>query len=300
MELPSDPVRKSSAYDPAFEQHLLDNGIYLHNRDQKPENLDQILEKIMKLRPELSPSSFSDDDFKAFLKISDNAFSETQVASTVFPIIAGSASIPHSENIGFTNLNDLIKVSLTTAFPDFYDGNQPGDINEIIRKRLSKYIMPSKHKNAPCLPSFFAELKGPSGHLNVAKRQACYDGALGARGIQNLRSFIDPKTAYDNCAYTISSYYQSPVGHLSIYAIHPMKSKTPEYSTEYYMTPISSFLMANSPDAFREGASAFRNARDWAKSQRDRLITAANNKTLMLSSQEISHLEPDTSPDELA
>ncbi len=40
--------------------------------------------------------------------------------------------------------------------------------------------------------------KGPDGSGAVAKRQACYDGAVGARGIHELRSFgvEDPQTFY--------------------------------------------------------------------------------------------------------
>jgi hypothetical protein len=57
------------------------------------------------------------------------------------------------------------------------------------------------------MPNFFLEAKGPDGSLAVARRQACYDGALGARGIHSLQSFGTSKPVYDNNAYTIESIY---------------------------------------------------------------------------------------------
>ena len=67
------------------------------------------------------------------------------------------------------------------------------------------------------------EVKGPDGSGAVAKRQACYDGAVGARGIHALRSFgvKDPKTVYDNNAYTITSAYHSATGTLQLFTTHP-------------------------------------------------------------------------------
>lgn len=57
------------------------------------------------------------------------------------------------------------------------------------------------------------EVKGPDGSGAVAKRQACYDGAVGARGIHALRSFgvEDSKTVYDNHAYTITTAYHRAI-----------------------------------------------------------------------------------------
>jgi hypothetical protein len=58
----------------------------------------------------------------------------------------------------------------------------------------------------------------------MAKRQACYDSALGARDIHELRSIgIDATTAYDNNAYTITSTYHD--GQLKMYTIHPAQPK---------------------------------------------------------------------------
>ena len=73
--------------------------------------------------------------------------------------------------------------------------------------------------------------------------------------------------------------------------------------------------MTGNLDTFRQGASALRNARDWAKEKREELIIAVNGKVLdaenldlvlstqsfvLLLSNEASHLESETSTDELA
>lgn len=113
----------------------------------------------------------------------------------------------------------------------------------------------------------------------MAKRRACYDGAMGARGIQEFRSFgaEGSKTLYDNNTYTITSTYQN--GNLKIYTTHPVPSTDPERS-EYHMTHLGGWDLTGSRDQFQVGASALRNARDWARAQRDGLIATANGRVL--------------------
>lgn len=126
----------------------------------------------------------------------------------------------------------------------------------------------------------------------MAKRQACFDGALGARGVHRLRSFeADSTLACDNNAYTITSTYHD--GQLKMYTVHPTPSTNSQDSPEYHITQLRSFAMTDARERFREGASAFRNARDWAKIQRDELIAAANSR-LMGIPNETPSLEPST------
>lgn len=318
----SSNTRKSSAYDPGFEQHLIDHGIYPHGHEYTdedssvyPDNWEEINERLAQPRPSLSPSRFSREAFRKFEKKNMQALTEGTVMSKAFPIIIGDADIPSQENIPFGNLKDLTDGSITKAKPDFYDGSQPAALDKRIREELGPYIVPSSNKSAPCLPNFFAEGKGPTGSAPVAKRQACYDGALGARGVHELRSRIDPETAFDNNAYTITSTYHGGAGVLSIYTTHTTPSNNAEGPIEYRMTQLNAFAMTGNPDTFRQGASALKNARDWAKETREELITAANSilpdtrsstvespATSMLSSStnESAQIESDTSTDELA
>lgn len=62
-----------------------------------------------------------------------------------------------------------------------------------------------------------------------------------------------------------------------MYTTHPTQG---EYgiSPEYHMSQVKAWALTGDPDTFRQGATAFRNARDWAQEQRDTLITAANER----------------------
>lgn len=180
-------TRKTSAYDPIFEQHLIDHGIYPEGYDDdeglnEPLNLEEINHRLAQPRPSLSPSHFPREAFLNFRQKNRQALNENTVMSTVFPIIAGTADIPSQENLLFGNLKNLTDGSITKAQPDFYDGIRPANLKKDIRKELGPYIVPSTNTAAPCLPNFFTEGKGPNGNAAVCKRQALYDGAVGARG----------------------------------------------------------------------------------------------------------------------
>ena len=115
---------------------------------------------------------------------------------------------------------------------------------------------------------------------------------MGSRSIDKLRAYgVDkPETVYDDNAYTITSTYYSATGTLQVYTIHPTKPIDPNSSPEYYMTQLRSFALTDTPDIFREGASAFRNGRDWAEKRRNELIAAANGRVTGIA-REISTLE---------
>ncbi len=316
----SSTTRKSSAYDPVFEQHLTDHGIYPEGYGgvknlQEPRNLEEINTRLALPRASLSPSRFTREAFLDFKEKNREALTEATVMSTVFPIIAGSANIPHSENLYFGNLKHLTDGSITKPKPDFYDGSHPAELKKHIREVLGPYIVPSTNTAAPCLPNFFAEVKGRNGNTEVCKRQALQDGTSGARGTHELRSYVDPDTAYDNNAYAITSTYHGGSGDLTIYTIHPTRSNDVQNLTEYRMTQLNGWKMTGNPEACRHGANALRNARDWANEKREELIVAANCKALNTehsdlvsstqsfvsrSSNEAIHPESETSADELA
>ncbi|KAL9607347.1 MAG: hypothetical protein Q9167_007732 [Letrouitia subvulpina] len=287
----------------------------MNNRAQKPSNWANINERLAKPRPSLSPSQFSEAAFETFLQTNEDALTENAVMSKAFPIIAGTADLPFQENLRFGNLKDLTDGSITKAQPDFYDGIRPMELNRQVRERISEYIEPSTKKNTPLLPNFFTEGKGPDGSTPVSERQAMYDGALGARGIHELRLYVDPETAVDNNAYTITSTYHGGSGVLKLFTTHCTPSTNSNRGYEYRMTQLGGWDMTNNPDTFRHGAGALRNARDWAREKREELVTAANGKILntdhsalgsstqsfaSLSSDKPNHRESVTSADELA
>lgn len=113
----------------------------------------------------------------------------------------------------------------------------------------------------------------------MAQNQAMYDGAIGARGMLQLQNYREPKLAYDGNAYTMAASYCD--GQLKIYATHPRESTMGE--TEYCMTQVNSYAMTGNENGFRQGAAAYRNARDWTQRQRDEFIGKANAAALRIS-----------------
>lgn len=270
-----------SPYDPAFRQHLIDHKIYPDGRnyDQTlyPSNLEEI-KQVLRENLRENESAFTDEDFATFRKNNTDASTEAAVLAEVFPFIISSASIPHGRDILFNNLAKLTDGSLTQAKPDFYDGANPTALDMSVRRKLGMYIIPSTDTSRPCLPNFIAQAKGPDGRIAVAMNQVKHAGALSARGILQLRMHNDPKTAYDNKAYTLTTIYHGGIhhGHLTMYACHSIQPEDSVSEAAYYHTEIGYWNITGSPDAFRQGVTALRNGREWAEKQRDELIAAAN------------------------
>src|SRR5271170_2430666 len=81
--------RKSiTPYDRVFEQHLIDHGIYLNNRAKKPENWEEINERLAKPRSSLSPSKFPDTAFEDFQASDAEVKDEDDVMIDVIPFIS--------------------------------------------------------------------------------------------------------------------------------------------------------------------------------------------------------------------
>ncbi|MCJ1470785.1 hypothetical protein MMC07_009432 [Pseudocyphellaria aurata] len=296
---------KLSARDPAFLQYLEDHGFYPiyydgcddDNDVRHPHNLEEIRARLAMRRKSLSPSRFTNKAFEDFKRKALCAPNETAVMMGLFWIVAGSAEDSYRANILFDNLEDLIddsltKVSLTKAQPAFYDGSLPRKVKVRVREELGPFIVPSTNTSLPCLPNFFVECNGPDeDDQDVARRQALYYGVLGARGMHKLRSYVDPDTAYDSNAYTITCTYTTR-GLLEIYTIHASPSKNPDFSEEYRMTMIHSISLVGEAEYFQQGAGALRNARDWAKEKREELIAAANSKPLNAERPAVSPATP--------
>lgn len=279
-------TKKTSPYDPNFEQHIIDHGIFPSGCElpdgrlpPEPKNYDDILEKLKEPRRSLSPSRCSRDTFKAFVLKNSRAPNEDAVMCDVFPFIRGDASIPSAQNLLFGNLEPLTQGPLVDAKPDFYDGTHPMHIDRRLREQFGSLIIPSTQSQAPALANYFLEVKGHDGSGAIAKRQACYHGAIGERGFLALGASApeDFIGSLENNAHTITSTYTSSSGTLQMYAIHRHSPSDSTGSPEYFMTPLRSISMIDSPERFREGAAAFRNGRDWAKKQRGDLVLKVNN-----------------------
>lgn len=277
-------------YSSNFRQHLIDHGIYHDGHEYLdgrvlalPDNWGDINKRllVMQRRPSLSPSRFTNDDFRKSNRADTHASNEHPVIIEVVPRIEGDDFGDQCRGGGyrFANLAPLTDGSLAPATPDRFYGARPEHLDRQIREELSNLIILSRRDDRPIAPIFFLEAKGPDGSAAVARRQAWYyDSALGARAIHALQSYQQERPIYDNNSYTITSTYAD--GTLKLYTTHRIEPKGPDCRPEYIMTQLRSWAMTDTPETFRQGASAYRNARDWAKEKRDEFIRLANERHL--------------------
>lgn len=251
----------------------------MNNRKSKPNNREDVYTHLAQERPSLSPSRFTEGDFDDFQQRDEEVVFENDVMATIVPVICGNADIPSKQNVFFAELAPVTSSydDVVRAKPDFFDGARLGDVDERVRDPegdMYPLIIPTKHATVPVAPNFFLEAKAPQGTPGVLKRQACYDGAYGARAMHALQNYGEEEPGFDGNAYSYSSTYQA--GTLKLYAHHVTPPTAPAGRPEYHMTQVSAFALTSNRDAFVQGATAFRNARDLAQRHRDRFIQAAN------------------------
>ncbi|KAL8886647.1 MAG: hypothetical protein Q9215_005687 [Flavoplaca cf. flavocitrina] len=270
-------ARSTGPYIKNFQQNLTDGGVYPNGYEDPdgqvpplPANWEEINRNLAQPRPSLSPSRFSDDEFRKFKRADAHASKKKQVTTSVIPIIEGTPGIP------FTNLDPLTNGTLVPGNPDIYYGARPEQLDRRVRNELSGHIIPSTQEDLPVAPNFFLAAKGPDGSAAVAKRQACYGGALGARGKDSLRSYGQENPSHNINAYTISSIYHDET--LKMYTSHPTQPTSPGSRLECHMHQPNGWSMTGNIETFQQGATYYRNGRDWAKEQRDKAIRRANER----------------------
>ncbi|KAI0196356.1 hypothetical protein F4808DRAFT_474360 [Astrocystis sublimbata] len=280
---PRASTKKTSPYDRAFQQILIDYGIYPNKyrypneqTPPPPENLEEIIQVMAQPRLSLSPLFLTQRDFEDFTQKDADAYNEAQVMTSILPIIEGDVRNGRSVagQILLTNLEDPTVDLLIPGNPDRYYGARPEQLDRRVRIQLGKHIMPSTQHDLPIVPNFFLNVKGPKGSPEVAENQACYDGVLGARGLNSLQAYSDSDLDSSSKAYTLTSTYQK--GLLKIYASYPLPRADPGMRREYAMMQVNAYALTGNIDNFRIGVSAYRNARDWAKQKRDEAIQRAN------------------------
>lgn len=200
------------------------------------------------------------------------------MSESVIPTIEGKIGDVkcRSGEIPFTNLDPLMDGTLKPGNPDIYYGARPEQLSRKVRDELNGRIIPLTQHDLPMAPNFFLAAKGPDGSAAVAKRQACYDGALGARGMHSLQLYGRDAPVYDNNAYTMTSTYHD--GQLKMYTSHVAPPHSPSGQPQYYMNQLRSFAITDTRDTCAAGLQAYRNGRDWAEKQRNEAIRQANER----------------------
>lgn len=282
--------RRSSAYDKAFRQHLIDHDIFPEGHEHadgllgpEPSNLDSVHEELLARRASLSVSSFPQSAFREFKQGNNRATFENDVMAAVIPILCGDSSIPSKQHVLFTELEPIThEGGAVKPKPDFFDGTLLRDLSEAVRndEGLRSKIIPTKHSSVPVAMNFYLEAKGPHGDASVAQMQACYVGAYGARAMHAMQNYGVTEPVYDGNAYTYSSTYHPTTGTLQIYAHHVTPPTTASHRPGYHMTQLRAFALTSDRETFIAGVTAFRNVRDLAKRHRDSFIQAANARAL--------------------
>ncbi|KAI0814563.1 hypothetical protein GGR55DRAFT_632303 [Xylaria sp. FL0064] len=268
----------SSSRGPDFERHLADHSIYLHNRRSSALNIQDIRGKLSRSRSSLSLSRFSEEDFETFERTNDTIANEDDVMIDILPVIYEINKIFSKRNLLFTELKPITNESTTRPKPDVLDGARPGDIDKSIRddEKVYPLIIPTRYLHVPVAPNFFMEVKSQSGDPAVLKRQACYDGAYGARAMHCLQNYGRDEPVYDGNAYTFSAIYHPGLSMLALYAHHVTAPTISGGKPEYHMTQIAGYYLVNNREGLIEALTAFRNLRDMAQEFRDGFIEAAN------------------------
>ncbi|OAT04133.1 hypothetical protein BDBG_16191 [Blastomyces gilchristii SLH14081] len=249
--------------------------------------MESIHRNIAQPRASLSPSKLSEDCFEGFREADTYASKEKPVTNSVVPILDDNVEDPKcvGGDYLFENLAPLTDGMLAQAKPDHFYSARPEQLDCQICNELSDHIIPSTQDDLPMVPNFFLEAKGPDESLAVATWQACYDGALEARGMHTLQSYQQDRSrsTYDNSAYTLMSIYHG--GTLKLYTTHLTEPEGPGHCPEYIMTQLNTWGMTGNLETFQQGACAYRNARDWAKEKRDEFIRTANETHSKAQSQ---------------
>ncbi|EGO58466.1 hypothetical protein NEUTE1DRAFT_43348 [Neurospora tetrasperma FGSC 2508] len=288
--------RSSSAYTNGFPSILEDSGIHIHGDPSMLADLQE-LRRERSVRPSLAPFEFPDSRIERLIRVNSRAVSEADVERNVVTAIigfGGHLDIPNSSNIAWSNLRSMTGKRTVDPRPDLFYGARTTDIAREIRDEIGHLIQPSILLNAPAAPHFVMEVKGPSGRLDILKRQAAYSGAAAARAVFTLENFgvDDPK--YDDTAkahaWTFSAY-----GDLTQYAVRVGRPTPGSPEPSYHLTHIKTHHIMESVDQFRRGVSAFRHCRDESHAKNEARLAEAHERLRRRSqqtTQQTSHPVP--------
>ena len=268
-------------HDPDFRPKMEAAGIHVHESfgpHPKPDNLHDIQEKLKR-------SNFaSDTSVKRWQRYCTAEEKMGNEATTTVKIIRylepDEDGIPFGEtefDLLFTNLKPMYD-GAPPGKPDMYDGAEVRDVDGRINRDFSKTVIPTTDAGKPCVPNCFVEIKGPRGITIVVEDQACFDGAVGARGMHELRKYLYGNEALDNKAYSFAATYEGgKQGILILYTVHPFRRVDRSYKEdemEYNMSKIKGYMLTESLEDFVAGVNALQNMRDMARKIRTDLVKA--------------------------
>lgn len=281
--LESSKDERPSAYDENFEWSMIKQEIYPpyyqfenHHVPPEPTNLDQIEKALARRRKSLTSADAIELGHRCLVKCAREESERAwwMAGGPITMMGEHDHDFKWDAGVTFNNLEPLTKNLLIDGKPYIFDSASEEEVDESVLDGLNKLIVPTTYGLGPVAPNFFFETRRPNASSYVADLQAMHHGALGARAMHSLQNYGLESWVYDNRAYTLTSTYHG--GTLKIYAHHVVASvsKGPGCS-KYFMTEVGTYGILKRK-GFVEGITAFRNARDLAKSLRDQLIQEAN------------------------
>lgn len=264
-----------NAYHRDFERNLLNHSIHPINGSEKPD-LTEAMAALPVRRASLSPDRFTEQDFDTLRTNHELVKNETEVVAHIVSKITGPLQRQHpsSADTVFGNLDVLTDGTIVRAKPDLYYGANLVEVNRSVLAQLDKHISPSTQAEHSLAPNFFVEAKGPDGRSSVLQKQIRYDGAIGSRCMHSLQNYGVDNPQYDGRARSFSATYLGTT--LQLYAHHVTAPRTKEDRPGYHTTELRAYAITDQREMFIQGVTAFRNLRDFAKRERDALISAAN------------------------
>ena len=252
-----------TAGDANFARTMVDLGVrYPDEEEEKPSNFEIIMTRLRRPRTDLA--TWTARDTQQFRKLSIDAMNEPTAFLQFDKLLGSSDPFVSARQLDMSNLEKL-GPHIGNCKPDICDGVKRADLSAEIEKQLENYIIPNKANQSPCLPTWFMEVKGPTGYFQTAKDQAIRAGVLGERGVFRLRSKIDSTNAEDRKSHVITSTFSSSTQIVDIYCIHRASAG------HYIMTELSSMRISNL-DTFKEAATMLRNGREWTREMREALL----------------------------
>ena len=248
--------------------------------DPRPNNIEELSAMIGKRRD--SVTQYTSRDYMTFIDKAREEHEIDRFDDVLLAIYRDKNNMmrgPDMETRCHEQLEDLERLTecLIRASPDMYDGAKDSKLNADILQKL-RPVLQTDHDGGPILPNFFFDCTEAEGRQSVGKLQALHSGIYGARAFHHLQCFLQGEEAspiYDGNAYTIAVVM---VGyHMCFYCVAPLSPTDPSRGTNYMMWLVHEIDMKRGYKHFLSGVSAFKNCRDWAHQQRDRLISEAND-----------------------
>ena len=274
--------KECSPYDAAFQQHLINYGIFPPNyryADQTfpptPRNLEEIRNEARKPRKSLDMNADGLRGLFDQVRVAiSNISGELKTHTALISKLQSSTEDPKSSAGGLklTNYLPLTDNTLTPSNPDYYYGARAEQLHTELQTTLSRLLVP-RH-DSPVLPNFFLAIKAAHGDASVAMRQACYDGTFGARAMHISESLLKERRYWSGNAETISCTFID--GTLKMFACLPFESKHQERPTHYAMTMVDAYNLDATAERCKEGIAAFRNLARWALERRTKRIGDLN------------------------